>query len=258
MSSNPSKECPFCLEKKTSHFLFKHILSQHADALFNEDTADGRLNRLHLKADGYKPLHLKAKDVDLYCCLECNAGSVRSAFAEKHWPTCRKAHTEKLKALAEKFPQTRPTFGTQPKGDACDLSGNITITTTTKTTTTISASPELLACFLKNLQGKVRLPQAENNHKSKIIARLAKQFHIPQEAIDEISDCSDQDDPKEEGDPKKVEYDRDPTFNIAEDKFLPKYLKYWKLPVVSQDEVNTAQTPGKVLTKEEYKAFSSL
>jgi len=253
MSTNPSKECPFCLEKKTSHFLFKHILSQHADALFNEDTADGRLNRLHLKADGYKPLHLKAKEVDLYCCLECNAGSVRSAFAEKHWPSCRKAHTEKLKALAEKFPQTRPTFGTQPKGEALDLSANIVITTTTTSTTTISASPELLACFLKNLQSKVRADRGQSNHRSKIIARLSKQYNIPEEVIEEISDCSD-----EEDDPKKVEYEKEPRFNMMDDKHLPKYLKWWKMPVVSQEAVDTAQTPGKHLSKDEWKTWTAL
>jgi hypothetical protein len=245
MSTNPSKECPFCFEKKTSHFLFKHILSQHADALFNEDTADGRLNRLHLKADGYKPLHLKAKEVDLYCCLECNAGSVRSAFAEKHWPSCRKAHTEKLKALAEKFPQTRPTFATRP---TTDLSGVTITTSTTTTTTTIQApNPVVLAYILRQVQLDVNVARAETTYQNKRIAKLAKRYKIPQEEIDDISAPTESDasDPEPDAPVKeKVEYDKEKKYVVLTEPVVKRYGSKVGWDKVEQEDVDTINLKG--------------
>lgn len=277
MSSNVSKECPFCGESKVSHHLFKHIIKLHPERLFDEDTQDGRLNRLHLKSSDKKPLHIKAKEIDLYCCMGCSRGAVRECYTRKHFPECLKAHTEAVKALAEKYPNTRPVFN--KPGATTDLSGSVVITSTTTTTTRIEApNPEVLAYVLRQLQTDVNVARDYWNHGNKKLARLAKKYNIPEREIDEISNPSESD-PEEpeqssnwmggvlnslsfetgedEAKPKKekVPYDKEPKYKVMKSNCLKRWGHVVGFDTISQEDVDKATTDA--LKKSHPELFAS-
>jgi hypothetical protein len=108
-TSNVSKGCPYCDNRVQSGYLIKHILLQHTKELFAK-TTEGIINRRRIHDESlYRiPFVFKfpSQENKLFCCLHCQVGVKKEAFAEKHSHAkeCRDGHKAKIIELRVQFP----------------------------------------------------------------------------------------------------------------------------------------------------------
>ena len=101
--------CPFCDDKVSSNYLFRHMLSKHEEDTItynpsvNKTKQMSNLFKLRPSSKKDKPLYLRfPKDQDYYCCFGCKIAFKRDTYCNKH-QKCKEKHLERIQELYEKY-----------------------------------------------------------------------------------------------------------------------------------------------------------
>jgi hypothetical protein len=111
--TNIAMKCPYCDWNKQSRYLFKHILTEHRDQIYNcigvakkikEDLEEGNCLELFQPITTYRPddefkEFPETRNFVVFGCMACKASFQKLYKSQMHWRTSKKCHAEHTKQV---------------------------------------------------------------------------------------------------------------------------------------------------------------